>query len=92
MKDQHSSQNPNFRGAALIATAIGAVAVGAFAIGALAIGRLAIRRVVIESAKLKSPEIQDLTVTRLHAAEVTVSDSLKLPESNADPKISSETM
>jgi hypothetical protein len=92
MKDQHSSQNPNFRGVAMIATAIGAVAVGAFAIGALAIGRLAIRRIVIDSAKLKSLEIQDLTVTRLRAADVTVSGSLNLPESNPDPKISSVAM
>jgi hypothetical protein len=50
---------------------------------------LAIRRVVVESAKLKSLEIQDLTVTRLHAAEVTVSDSLKLPGGDVDRKISS---
>jgi hypothetical protein len=87
MKDQHSSQNPNFRGVALIA-----IAIGAFAIGALAIGRLAIHRVVIDSAKLKSLEIQDLTVTRLRDAEVTVSGALNLPESNIDPKISSTTM
>ena len=69
---------------ALIATAIGAVAVGAFAIGALAIGRLAIRRLAVANAKLKSLEIEDLTVKRRHAAEVTVSDSLKLPGYNAD--------
>ena len=56
---------------------------------ALAIGRLAIRHVVVDSAKLKSLEIQDLTVTRLHAAEVTVSDSLKLPGDEVDRKISS---
>jgi len=43
---------------------------------------------LIESAKFKSLEIQDLTVTRLHAAEVTVSESLKLPGSNVDRKIS----
>lgn len=66
-----------------------AVAVGAFAIGALAIGRLAIRRLAVENAKFKSLEIADLTVTRLHAAEVTVSQSLKLPGSNVDQTISS---
>jgi hypothetical protein len=58
---------------------MGAVAVGAFAIGALAVGRLAVRRLEVEKARLKSLNIEDLTVTRLHAAEVTVSDSLKLP-------------
>jgi hypothetical protein len=45
----------------------------------LAIGRLAIRRILIEGAEIKSLEMQELTVKRLHAAEVTVSDSLKLP-------------
>jgi hypothetical protein len=78
MKDLRSPQFLSFRGVAMIATAI----------GALAIGRLAISRVAIDSAKLKSLEIQDLTVTRLHAAEITVSDSLKLPGSNVDPRIS----
>ena len=45
-------------------------------------------RVLVESAEFKSLEIQDLTVTRLRAAEVTVSDSLKVPESNVDRKTS----
>ena len=81
MKEPRSSKSLGFRGLAMTATAIGAVAVGAFAIGALAIPRLAIRRVVVDSAKFKSLEIEELTVTRLRAAEVTVSDSLKLPES-----------
>ncbi len=36
-----------------------------------------------------SLEIQDLTVTRLRAAEVTVNDSLQLPGSSVDHKISS---
>jgi hypothetical protein len=58
---------------------MGAVAIGAFAIGALAVGRLAVRRLEVENARLKSLKIDDLTVTRLHATEVTVSDSLKLP-------------
>ena len=79
MKDLTNSKGLSVRGMAIMATAIGAVAVGAFAIGALAIGRLAIRRIAVESGKFKSLEIQDLTVTRLHAAEVIVSDSLKLP-------------
>jgi hypothetical protein len=82
MKDQRSFAPLSFPAVATIATAMGAVAVGAFAIGALAVGRLAIRRLEVEKAYLKSVEIEDLTVTRLHAAEVTVSDSLKLPRSN----------
>jgi len=45
----------------------------------LAIRRLGIRGVFIESAKLKSFELEDVTVT-LRAAEVTVTDSLRLPE------------
>jgi hypothetical protein len=86
MKERHNSQSLGFRGIAMIATAMGAVAVGAFAIGALAIGRLAIRRVVIDGAKFKTLEIEDLTVTRLHAAEVAVSDSLDLPASTPTRK------
>jgi hypothetical protein len=85
MKD---SQSLGFRGVAMMAAAIGAVAVGAFAIGALTIRRLTIRRVVIGSAEFKTLEIRDLTVKRLRAAEVTVSDSLKLPGSDISPKIS----
>ena len=52
------------------------------------LSRLAIRRVLIESAEFKSLEIQPLTVTRLRAAEITASDSLKPPRSNADRDIS----
>jgi hypothetical protein len=89
MKELRSLRSLGLPRMALIATAIGTVAVGAFAIGALAIRRLAIRRLVVDGAKFKSLEIQDLTVTRLHAAEVTVSDSLKLPEGNFDHKLSS---
>ncbi len=89
MKEIRSSKSLGFCGMAMIATAIGAVAVGAFAIGALAIGRLVIRRVLVGSAECKSLVIHDLSVTRFSAAEVTVSDSLKLPGSNADNKISS---
>jgi len=66
----------------MIATAFGAV-------GALSIRRLAIRRILIESAEFKSLEIQDLIVTRLRAAEVTVTDSLTLPGSCVDHEISS---
>ncbi len=53
------------------------------------IGRrpLAIRRLVIENAKFKSLEIQDLSVKRLRAAEVIVSDSLMLPLGNEDREI-----
>ena len=64
---------------ALIATAIGAVAVGAGAIGALAIGRLAIGRFAVQNGKFRSLEIDDLTVKRLHATEVSVSESLNFP-------------
>ena len=46
------------------------------------IWRLAIRRVLVDTAEFKSFNIQDLTVTRLRAAGVNVSDSLKLPRSN----------
>jgi hypothetical protein len=86
MNELRSSKSLGFCGVAIIATAIGAVAMGAFAIGALAIGRLAIRRVFVGSAEFKSLQIQDLIVTRLHAAEVSVSGSLQLPESSVDRK------
>jgi hypothetical protein len=79
MKELRSSKSLGFRGVAMIATAI----------GALTIRRLAIRRVLIGSAEFKSLEIQDLTVTRLRAAEITVSDSLQLPGSNVNHQISS---
>jgi hypothetical protein len=84
MKRATEFRKSPFPGVALIATAIGAAAVGGFAIGALAIGRFAIRRVLVESAQFKSLEIEDLTVTQLRAAEVTVSDSLKLPRNRGD--------
>ena len=76
-----SSKYLRLSGAATIATAMGAVAIGAVAIGALAIGRLAIRHIAIERAKLKSVEMQDRSVTRLRVAEVTVTDSIQLPDS-----------
>jgi len=70
-------------GVAIVGASFGAVAVGAFAIGALAIGRLAIRRVLLEGAEIGSLRIRDLSVTRLHAGEVIVSDSLELPAGDA---------
>jgi hypothetical protein len=49
---------------------------------------LAIRRVVVGSVEFKSLKIQDLTVKRLRASEVIVSDSLELPESDVERKVS----
>jgi hypothetical protein len=83
MKDSRSPRSLDLRGVAMIATAIGAVGVGAFAIG-----RLVIRRLSVENAKFKPLDINDLTVTRLHAAEVTVSHSLDLPGGDTDRRIS----
>ncbi len=85
MWERNKSQKLALRGVAITATAIGAVAVGAFAIGALAvgalaIGRLAIRRLSVENANFKSFEIEELTVKRLRAAEVTVTESLEFPD------------
>lgn len=74
----------NLGGVAIIATAIGAVAVGAFAIGALAVGRLAIGRLTVGSGRFKFLEIDDLRVKRLHAAKLTVSESLSLPAGRAE--------
>jgi hypothetical protein len=68
---------------AIGAAAVGAFAVGAFAIGALAIGRLAIRRLAIDRVRFKSVEIDELTVKRIHASEITVADSLHLPGSSS---------
>jgi hypothetical protein len=83
-----SSKRLTVRAVAMMATAVGAVAVGAFAIGALAIGRLAIRRIVIDSAQLKGLKIEDLTVTRLRAAEVNITDSLETPPTQSQHKTS----
>ena len=88
MTELGSSKRLTVRAVAMIATAVGAVAVGAFAIGALAIGRLAIRRIVIDSAQLKHFKIEDLTVTRLRAAEVTITDSLEAPATESQRKTS----
>src|ERR1700724_575176 len=92
------SKSQILRATAISATAIGAAAVGAFAIGAaavggLAIGALAVRKLAIRgllgrSAKFKSLEIQNLTVTRLRAGEVIVTDTLKAPGSTANPSLS----
>ena len=78
-KENSDSKALGFGGMAILASAIGAVAVGAVAIGVFSIRRLAIRRVAIDIGELKSLHIQDLTVGRLHATEVTVSESLKVP-------------
>jgi len=79
-KTQSRTQPSAAQSALLIAIAVGAAAVGAMAIGALIIGRLSIRRVRIDRADLKSLAIDDLTVTRLRAREVTVIESIELPE------------
>jgi hypothetical protein len=81
LSSSHSSSLPRLAlGAAAIgAVAVGAVAVGALAIGALAIGALAIRRLSVDRTELKSLVIGDLSVSRLHAADITVSGSLNLP-------------
>jgi drug/metabolite transporter superfamily protein YnfA len=44
---------------------------------------------LIEGAEIKSLEMQELTVKRLHVAEVTVNESLKLPGSDVNRGISS---
>jgi len=46
-------------------------------------------RILIEGAEIKSLEMQELTVKRLHVAEVTVNESLKLPGSDVNRGISS---
>jgi hypothetical protein len=43
--------------------------------------------VVIDSAQFKSLNIEDLTVTGFRAAEVTESDSLRVPGSNVDQTV-----
>jgi len=88
MDEMRGSKSIRLNGVTTIATAMGAVALGAFAIGALAVGRLAIRRILVDNAKFKSVEIQELSVTRLRGAGVTVSESIKLPDST-NPKIAS---
>jgi len=46
----------------------------------LAIRRLTIQRVVVEHAKFRSLVIDDLTVGRLRAGEVTINEALTVPE------------
>lgn len=70
--------------AAVGANALGALAVGAFAIGALAIGRLVVGLMAIGKAKFKSVEIDELTVRRLQVLELTVTDKLALPTTEAE--------
>jgi hypothetical protein len=82
-KTMPEHQHVSVGGAAAAATAIGALAVGAVAIGALAIGFLAIRRLRIDKASLGSLEIDDLTVNRLRAAEIIVTDALRLPTAHS---------
>jgi hypothetical protein len=81
MAHGRSSQSFAGSGVAVVATAVGAVAIGALAIGVLAIRRLAIRRVVIDHAEFKSLVIGELTVARLRAGDVTVTDTLTMPDS-----------
>jgi hypothetical protein len=83
MRKCRRSTSDGIRGIAAMSAAIGAVAVGAFAIGALAIGRLAVRRLLAGEVELESVRIRDLAVDRLLASDVTVRESLKLPEAVA---------
>ena len=89
MTESRGPQGLRLSGVAIIAAAFGAVAVGAFAIGALSVGRLAVRRILVGDAKFKSLEIQDLMVTRLHAAEIFVSESVQLPAGDAGRRLPS---
>jgi hypothetical protein len=84
MKELRESESLGLRGVAIIAAAIGAVVVRAFAIGALAIRRWATSRVAVGGAKFEPLEIQDLTAARLGAAEVAVSESLRLAVSTCE--------
>jgi len=84
MEKIESSRPVGYGGIAMATAAIGTAAVaavGAVAIGALAIGRLASRHIAIAKANFKSLEVQDLIVARLRVTEVTVRDSIKLPDS-----------
>ena len=47
----------------------------------------AFHRLAIEGAAIKSLKIHDLTVTRLHAVEVTVSETFRVPEQAAGLKL-----
>ena len=67
--------------AAAGAFAMGAIAFSALAIGALAVGRMALGRVAVGKTKFKSLELDDLTMKRLRASEISITDSLDLPSS-----------
>jgi len=88
MKERDRPQGRALPGMAVIGAAFGAVAVGAFAIGALSVGRMVVRRFLVGDAKFKSLEIQDLKVTRLHAAEIIVDTPLQIPTSGGQAKTS----
>src|SRR5215469_11090250 len=80
MHKNDSSGQLSLRGAAILAVAMGAVAVGALAVGTLAIGSVAIGRLWVSRTKLKRLEIEELSVARLSAGEITVKDSIALPQ------------
>jgi hypothetical protein len=85
MNEHNRSRHVAIQGAAVAAAAvgvvaIGALAVGACAIGALAIGRLAIGQLVVKRGGFKSLHVEELTVTRLRASEITVTNALELPQ------------
>ena len=84
MNDKIKSQSLQLPGVAIIGTAFGAMAIGAFAVGTLAIGRLAIRRLFVNRVKFKSLEIEELIVRRIHADEVVIHDSLRLPRKTGE--------
>jgi hypothetical protein len=81
VRETRGRKSLSLGGAAMIATAI--VAVGACAIDALAVGWLVALHLSIDRTQLNSLEIENLTVRRLYAAEVVVSDSLTVPERKA---------
>jgi hypothetical protein len=85
MKERDRSQGVALTGMAAIGAAFGALAVGALAIGALSVGRMVVRRFLVGDAKFKS-EIQDLKITRLHAAEIIVDTPLQLTPAVDQPK------
>jgi hypothetical protein len=53
------------------------------------LGDWAVRRILVGDAKFKSLKIQELTVTRLHAAEIFVSESVQLPAGDAGRRLPS---
>jgi hypothetical protein len=79
MKEEGRPSGLALTGMAAIGAAFGAVAIGALAIGAVSVGRMVVRRFLVGDAKFKTLEIQDLRVTRLHAAEIIVDTPIQLP-------------